>query len=68
VVGAAADIGAFESGAGATGIAPAGVPALSAWSATLLLACLALVGLRASRKHRSTAQPQCRDTHSATHF
>jgi hypothetical protein len=53
VVGAAADIGAFESGAGATGIARSGVPALSAWSATLLLACLALVGLRASRNHRS---------------
>jgi hypothetical protein len=54
VVGAAADIGAFEFDARAgDGTARIPVPALSRWAIALLLACLAAIGVRAARRRRS---------------
>ena len=51
VVGAAADIGAFEFDARAgDGTARIPVPALSRWAIALLLACLAAIGLRTVRR------------------
>lgn len=53
VVGAAADIGAFEFDAErGDGTARIAVPTLSQWSVALLCACLAALGLRASRRRR----------------
>jgi hypothetical protein len=53
VVGAAADIGAFEFDArGGDGVARIPVPTLSQWSAALLFACLAALGVRAARRRR----------------
>jgi hypothetical protein len=54
VVGAAADIGAFEFDARAgDGTARIPVPALSRWATALLLACLAAFGVHATRRRRS---------------
>lgn len=54
IVGTAADIGAFEFDARAgDGTARIPVPALSHWAVALLLACLAALGVRASRRRRS---------------
>jgi hypothetical protein len=51
VVGAAADIGAFEFDASAgDGIARVPVPAFSGWAAALLLACIGALGIRAARR------------------
>ena len=53
VVGAAADIGAFEFDARAgDGTARIPVPALSHWAIALLLACLAAIGIRSTRRRR----------------
>jgi hypothetical protein len=53
VVGGAADIGAFEFDARAgDGTARIPVPTLSHWGVGLLCACLAALGLRASRRRR----------------
>ena len=53
VVGAAADIGAFEFDARAgDGTARIPVPALSHWAIALLLACLAGIGIRSARRRR----------------
>lgn len=54
VVGATADIGAFEFDASAgDGDARIPVPTLSQWGAVLLVTCLAALGVRASRRRRS---------------
>jgi hypothetical protein len=53
VVGTAADIGAFEFDAHAgDGTARIPVPTLSQWSIAFLCACLAALGMRASRRRR----------------
>ncbi|HET7925662.1 MAG TPA: choice-of-anchor Q domain-containing protein, partial [Rhodanobacteraceae bacterium] len=54
VVGAAADVGAFEFDARAgDGTARIPVPASSRWALALLLACLAAIGIRMTRQRRS---------------
>jgi hypothetical protein len=56
VVGAAADVGAFEFDARAgDGTARIPVPTLSRWAIALLLACLAALGIRAMRVPRPNA-------------
>lgn len=52
VVGAAADIGAFEFGADPADIGSVPVPVASTWAATLLIALLTVLGLHASAKCR----------------
>jgi hypothetical protein len=52
VVGPAADIGAFELGAGGQDSGRIPVPATSGWAAALLFTLLAFVGLRTMRRSR----------------
>jgi hypothetical protein len=54
VVGAAADIGAFEFNAAQPSAAARAVPALTGWAGALLLAMLSAIGARASAKRMRT--------------